>query len=119
MAIHSVIARVSPRSPAGGGRVRTYSGSSPGPATGCATLLQVPAVQADSPQPRLKAYVPRGLHVRVAQPIADTRLGDHVLRPRRVGFELGADVGDVDAEVVRLGAVLGPPDLAQQLSVGH
>ena len=38
----------------------------------------------------------------VAQPVADARLGDQVLRPRRVGLELGPDVGDVDAQVVGL-----------------
>jgi hypothetical protein len=33
----------------------------------------------------------------VAEPVSHSRLGDQISRARRVGLELGADVGDVDS----------------------
>src|SRR4051812_7493367 len=50
--------------------------------------------------------------------VADTGVGQDDLRPRRVVLELAADVGDVDAQVVRLVAVAGTPHLAQERGGG-
>src|SRR5512142_1035557 len=70
----------------------------------------------------MKARTPRvenSLIFRVAEAVADSGLRDQILRARWIRFELRADVSDVDAEVMGLTAVFGPPHLLQQLPVGH
>ena len=50
--------------------------------------------------------------------VADPRLGEQVARARRIGFELAAQLGHVDPQVVRLGLILRAPDLSEQLAPG-
>ena len=49
------------------------------------------------------------------EPVAHAWFGDEVAGVRRIGFQLAADLGDEDAQVVGFLLVLGPPDLLQQL----
>ena len=53
----------------------------------------------------------------VDEAVSSARLREQVSRPRRVGLDLAAQLGDVDVEVVRLGLVRGAPDLAQDRPV--
>src|SRR5262245_42149397 len=50
--------------------------------------------------------------------VAHARLGDEVPRARGIGLELASDLGEVDAQVVRLRLVLRAPDLLEQLALG-
>ena len=47
--------------------------------------------------------------------VAQTNLGEQMAGVGRVGFELAAQLGDVEAQVAGLGAVVGSPDLGEQL----
>ena len=49
------------------------------------------------------------------EPVAHAGLGEQVLGPGRVGFELPAQLGHVDAQVPAGGLVAGSPHLGQQL----
>src|SRR5262245_61701761 len=49
--------------------------------------------------------------------VAHAGLGDEVARARRIGLELAPDLGEVDAQVVRLRLVLGAPHLLKQLAL--
>jgi transposase len=51
--------------------------------------------------------------------IPDSAFGQNVLRVCRVLFDLLAQIGDIEPQVVRLIAVLRTPHLAQELLVGH
>ena len=51
------------------------------------------------------------------QPVAHARLGDQIARMGRVGLELAAQLREVDAQIVGLGLVRGPPDLLQELAL--
>src|SRR5439155_26161501 len=52
------------------------------------------------------------------EPVADARLRDDVARRLRVRLDLLAQAGDVHVQIVRLVAVFGAPDPAQQHAVG-
>src|SRR4029453_4656114 len=49
------------------------------------------------------------------EPVAHAGFGDEVAGVRRIGFQLAADLGDEQAQVVGLLLIIGPPDLLQQL----
>src|SRR5512139_1618560 len=51
--------------------------------------------------------------------VADARLGENVTRLGRVGFDLLAQMADIDPEVLMAFHRLGAPDLGKQLAVGH
>src|SRR6185295_16771946 len=48
------------------------------------------------------------------QAIPESRLGDEIPRPRRIGLELGAQVADADAQAARVTDLPRPPHLADQ-----
>src|SRR3982750_4468175 len=50
--------------------------------------------------------------------VAHSWLGDEVPRLRGLGFELAADMGEVDPEVVGLVAVMRTPHLLEELAAG-
>ena len=52
------------------------------------------------------------------EPVAAARFGEQVPGPRRFGFELAAQLGQVNPQVVALRLVRGAPDLPQQLPLG-
>src|SRR3954467_15423239 len=54
---------------------------------------------------------------RLHEAIPSTRLREDVARPRRVRFDLAPQLGDVDVQVVRLGAVRLSPYLVQDRTV--
>src|SRR5512139_3530897 len=51
--------------------------------------------------------------------VADARLGENVTRLGWVGFNLLAQMADIDPEVLMAFQRLGAPDLGKQLAVGH
>ena len=52
------------------------------------------------------------------QAVADAGFGLEVTGAGRVLFEFAAQLGDVDAQVLRLFGVLGAPDFVEQLALG-
>lgn len=59
-----------------------------------------------------------GVDGRYVEPLAHGGFGDEVPRSFLFWFELAADVGEVDAQVVRLLAVLRAPDILEDLPLG-
>src|SRR5262245_22341273 len=55
--------------------------------------------------------------VGLAQPIADAGLGQDQPRLAGIGLELGAQLPDIDAQILGLARLGGSPDLAQKLLV--
>src|SRR2546427_236106 len=65
---------------------------------------------------KLKPITKPGGSIR-GEAIADPRFGDENFRARRVGFNFLAQVGDVNAQVVRVLVVAWSPNFAEDLTV--
>src|SRR6476469_9903473 len=50
--------------------------------------------------PRQRSLIPR------LQPVPDPRLGQHILWALRIGFDLLAELADVDAQILRIGQLV-------------
>ena len=55
----------------------------------------------------------------VDEPVARAGLGEEIARTRWVRLDLAAKLRDVDVQVVGLRSVRGPPDLAENCSMGE
>src|SRR4029453_6682878 len=63
--------------------------------------------------------VARRSRLRGDKAVADPRLGDQVAGMRGIRLKLAAKLGEVDAQVVRLGLVVRAPHLLEQLALGN
>ena len=55
--------------------------------------------------------------VRRTQPVTDSRFGENVVRPFRVGFDLLAKLADIDSQILGIGQIV--PQFAEEEFVGE
>ena len=52
-----------------------------------------------------------------AQPIADSRFGENIVRPFRIGFDFLAKLADIDPQILGIGKII--PEFTEQEFVGE
>jgi hypothetical protein len=88
--------------------VRARPGLDPGGSAALAAEPRTASLEPLVPRTRHSPRIRHGtaLDLRRPQTIADPGFGEEILRPLRIGFDLLAQLADIDAEILRINTVI-------------